>query len=500
MFPKTIDGTVDPNNVLAAFAEIVAKHMPEQIRKTASGAPQGPYLHGPGGLFGVRGLSQDVISTHTQITGSLGESLPIQPSNEMNPLFPYITGFIRSDTQEKNGICDNPEEAGNMKTCIQTTVFGRKEFKTREFEVNAIGRVINRGEFTDLNVVNSPLVNPMSGLMQNFFGLSQQNSILAGQEVVSRLVEVAVAFQRWYCPIVYTGNPANNSAGGGYKEPMGLDLLIGTNKIDALTGVACPSLYSDVKSFGFKQMDSTVEPTIYRVLSTMMYILEERARTQNLSPVQFAVVMRSQAFWELSRVWPLLYNTSDNGSLTPAGLDNLFLENVRMRDAMRDGQFILINSRRYNVIFDDCIPEDNYTDNNAIGIGGFASDIYIVPLTVRGGTLQTMYWEYFNYSQNVLPQMASLPSYFWSDSGAFLWGMESPKVWCVDVIAKTEPRLILRTPQLAGRLTDVAYTPLQHVNDPLPSQDYHVNGGVRTGRPFPSPYYEANLSGPGFGA
>jgi len=159
MFPKTIDGTVDPNNVLAAFAEIVAKHMPQQIQKTAAGAPQGPYLHGPGGLFGVRGLSQDVISTHTQITGSLGETLPIQPSNEMNPLYPYITGFIRSDQQEKDGICDNPEEAGNMKTCIQTTVFGRKEFKTREFEVNAIGRVINRGEFTDLTVVNSPLVN-----------------------------------------------------------------------------------------------------------------------------------------------------------------------------------------------------------------------------------------------------------------------------------------------------------------------------------------------------
>lgn len=499
MFPKTIDGTVDPNNVLAAFAEIVAKHMPEHIKKTASGTVQGPYLHGPGGLFGVRGLSQDVISTHTQITGSLGETLPIQGSNETNPLFPYITGFIRSDTQEKNGICDNPEEAGSMKTCIQTTVFGRKEFKTREFEVNAIGRVINRGEFTDLNVVNSPLVNPMSGLMQNFFGLNQQNSILAGQEVVSRLVEVAVAFQRWYCPTVYSGNPANNSAGGGYKEFMGLDLLIGTGKIDALTGTTCPSLDSDVKSFGYRNISSTTDPDISRTLSTMMYILETRARQNNLAPVTFALVMRSQLFYELTRYWPQQYNT-DAATLSQAGLDNLYLANVQMRDAMRIGQYLIINSKQYSVILDDCIPEENKADAAALGIGGFASDIYIVPLTARGGTMRTMYWEYFNYSQNVLPQLSSLPSYFWSDNGAFLWVMESPKVWCVDVAAKTEPRLILRTPQLAGRLTDVQYVPLQHTNDPLPSQDYHQNGGVRTGRPFPSPYYEANLSGPGPGA
>jgi hypothetical protein len=70
----------------------------------------------------------------------------------------------------------------------------------------------------------------------------------------------------------------------------------------------------------------------------------------------------------------------------------------------------------------------------------------------------------------------------------------------VEVIAKTEPRLILRTPQLAGRLQNVVYVPLQHADDPLPSQDYHVNGGVSTGRPFPSPFSEWNLSGPGSGA
>lgn len=485
------------DQILAAFAEIIAKNQnPQAIQKTATGAPSGPYLHGPGGIFGVRGLSRDVVSTFTQITGSLGEMIPIKSSNETNPLAAYITGFLRSDTQEKNGICDDPEEAGQMKTCIQTTVFGRKEFKSRELEVNAIGRVVNRGEFTDLRVVNGPLVNQMGGLMQNFYGISNQNAILGGQEIVSRMMEMAVAFQRWYCPQVYSGNPANSKAGGGYKEFMGLDLLIGTNKVDALTGTACPSLYSDIKSFSYRQISSTSDPDIHRTLSTMMYILETRARQNNLTPVDFRIVMRSQLFFELTRVWPLQYNTSDSG-LTSAGLDLVYLENVKMRDDMRNNNYLIINSKRYGVILDDCIPEENKADNAAIPIGGFASDIYIVPFTARGGTLQTLYWEYFSYTENVLPQMTGLPQWFWSDGGMFLWTMGAPKLWCMDVSAKTEPRLRLLTPQLAGRLTDVAYVPLQHINDVLPSQDYYVNGGVSTGRPFPSPFSEFNLSGPG---
>jgi len=498
MLNKFDTSTVDPTKLGMALAEVITKAMPQQVNKS-TGAPQGPYIHGPGGLFGVRGLSQDIISTATQITGSFGEMLPIKGSKETNPLFPYITGFIRSDGQEKNGICDTPEEAGNFKTCIQTTVFGRKEFKTREFEVNSIGQQINRGEFMDLRLANPQLVNAMGGLMKDFFHLSDQNAALAGNEVFMRVIEVAVAFQRWYCPTVFTGNPANSSAGGGYKEFPGLDLLISTGKIDALSGTTCPSLDSDIKSFGYRDISSTADPDIHRTLSTMMYILETRAMQNNLSPVEFALVMRPQLFWELTRVWPLQYNTDRTG-LTPAGLDNLYLEMVRMRDAMRSGSYITINGKNYQVIQDGCIMEENQSVNGAIPIGGFASDIYIVPLSARGGTLQTMYWEYKDYSQDVIPQLTGLPQWFWSDGGAFLWSMKAPTNWCMDLIAKTEPRLILRTPQLAGRLTDVVYTPLQHTNDVLPSQYYHVNGGVRTGRPFPSPYSEWDRTGPGITA
>lgn len=498
-----MDGTVDPNNVVKAFMDLLVQNV-----QKSTGNPVGPYVHGPGGLFGVRGLSREIISTHTQFTGTLGESIPMGATgagrdgqtNEIMPLFPYITGFLRSDQQEKNGVCDTPVEAAPFKTCIQTTVFGRKEFKTRELEVNHVGQVINRGEFMDLQIVNGPLVEQMGGLMSGFFGLQNQQGILAGREMLMRFVEVGVAFQRWFCPTVYTGNPANNSAGGGYKEFPGLDLLISKTKVDALTGAACPSLYSDIKDFGYRQVSSTTDPDIVRTITTMMRILTRKAEQQGLAPVDIRIVMREPLFYELTRVWPCQYNT-DGCAVGQSTTQEVNMNDaVLFRDRMRNGKYLLIDGRQVPVILDDCIDEDNHNDNGTIPIGGFASDIYFVPFTARGGTLRTLYWEYYDYGKDVLPAIRDgrFGQFFWSDNGVFLWGIKPPTNWCIDAIAKVEPRIILRTPQLAGRLTNVVYVPLQHTDDPLPSQPYFVNGGVATGRPAPSPFSDWNLSGPGF--
>lgn len=504
MKPNT--DTVDPQKVMSAFAEMLGKYMtPENIQKTQTvGAPVGPYIYGPGGLFGVRGLERDIISTHTQITGSLGELLPISPSIDTNPLFPYLTGFLRSDQAENNGVCDNPPPAANFKTCIQTTVFGRKEFMTRQAEINRIGQRQNRGEFHDLNVVNGPLVEQMGGLMGGFFGLQNQAAIFAGREMVMRLLEVGVAYQRWFCPQVFTGNPSNSSAGGGYKEFPGLDLLISTTKIDALTGTACPSLYSDVKSFGYRQVDSAVDPDIVRVITTMMRILKSRARQQGLSPVDLRMVMRDELFYALSEIWPCRYITYRCSNVGGANIDPVGSYSVeamfRMKTEMRQGSFLWVDGFQVPVIIDDCIAEDNNADNGSIGAGSFASDIYFVPFTAMGGSLRTLYWEYYDYRNDVLPAVNDVRggTFFWSDNGVFLWGLKAPDNFCLEVISKVEPRLILKTPQLAGKLTDIAYSPLQHTNDPLPSQDYWINGGVASGRPAPSPFAEWNLSGPGF--
>jgi hypothetical protein len=383
-------------------------------------------------------------------------------------------------------------------------VFGRKEFKTRQVEINRIGQRINRGEFLDLNIVNGPLVEQMGGLMSGFFGLSNQQSLLAGREMASRLVEVGVAYQRWFCPQVYIGNPTNSSAGGGYQEFSGLDLLISRTKIDAISGTTCPSLYSDIKDFMYRQVDSTADPDLVKTITTMMRILNRKAEQQGLAPADIRIVMREPLFYAITEIWPCRYmtyrcamsdNAEVNGTLDAAAM-------VRFRDEMRAGKFLIIDGRRVPVIVDDCIPEDNRADNGTIPVGGFASDIYFVPFSARGGAIQTLYWEYYDYRNDVLPDVSAVKAgtFFWSDNGVFLWGLKAPDNWCLEIISKTEPRLILRTPQLAGRLTNVVYVPLQHTDDPLPSQDYHVNGGVTTGYPSASPFSEWNAAGPGMPA
>lgn len=491
---------MDNAQLAQAFMTMLGQYVvaPDKIQK-ATGNPQGPYVHGPGGMFGVRGLSQSIISTHTQMESSLGAMIPFKPSNEMNPLFGYITGWTRSDQVEKNGICDDPVGVGNFKTCIQTTVFGRKEFKTNTLELNHVGQKINRGEFFDLVLENDPLIPQMAGLMSRFAALNSTSALLAGREMVARLMGVAIAYQRWFCPTVYTGNPTNSSAGGGYKEFAGLDLLIGTTKVDALTGTACPSLRSTIMDFGYRDVSSTTSPDIVRVITTMYRVLTRKATQQGLGPVNLAIVMREPLFYELTRVWPCQYNT-DGCSVGQTLMQEVNRQDaVQFRDNMRNGKYLLIDGRQVSVILDDCIMEDNHADNAAIGTSSFASDIYFVPMSAMGGALQTLYWEYYDYSQGATQAIADARAnqWFWSDGGVFLWGVRPPNNWCIDMISKVEPRLILRTPQLAGRLTNVAYTPLLHGDDPLPSQDYWVNGGVTTGRPGPSPFSEWNLGGPG---
>ena len=41
----------------------------------------------------------------------------------------------------------------------------------------------------------------IAGLMKDFFGLNNQAAGLAGNDLAMRLIEVGVAFQRWFCPV-----------------------------------------------------------------------------------------------------------------------------------------------------------------------------------------------------------------------------------------------------------------------------------------------------------
>ena len=459
-----------------------------QEKVAATGTPSTPYMHGPGGLFGVSGIERDII--HTRIAGNgVGAVLPVFPSQYTDPLFGYITGFTDVTGTVPDGVCDDPEIAGQMKSCIQSAPFGRYSFQTRELEINRVGKLVDRGEFNDLRLLNDPIAPLMGKTI--FPKLSPNAQLAAGAEVLARMLELGIAFANRLGRQTYIASPANNSAGGGYMEFQGLDILIGTTKPDALTGQDCTSLHSDIKDMDYVCVDDTdADPDIVRVMTTMWRFVNHIAQNTGLSPARWIWSMRTALFWELTDIWACRYysyrcSVVDGGGIDPVPQFDT-VDAVALRDSMRNGNYLLIDGVRVPVVLDDFIEEESSSDTSELVSGQYASDIYLIPLTVTGGTPVT-FWQYYDF-RNVSQALVNgrLTNDYWSDAGMYLWNYDKDN-WCVVWESKIEPRIVLRTPQIAGRITNVCYEPLQHPRDPHPDDPYFVDGG-ETDRPSPSLY------------
>jgi hypothetical protein len=448
-------------------------------RALPSGTPSWPYYTGPGGLFGVQGVERDLISTRVQVAG-LAARLPGRGTMMMNPVFPYLTGFLAPTGGNPNGVCDDPPTAGPGKNCMQMAQFGRYSFQTRELEINRVGQQVNRGEFQDLRLVNPPLLNDMGSMTTP----SVPNNAELLNEAAFRQMELGIAFQDKLSRQVYEGNPANNTGGGGYAEFPGLDLLVGTGKKDAFTGATCPSLDSTIhnNNYALVQTGAQGDAFVRRLTYTLRY-LKSLARDTNLDPVNWAVVMRSGLFYELTAIWPCVYMTHRCEFTTTDGTKQINVDAgdmIAMRDAMRQGNYLLVDGEQVEVILDNTIREDtNASGPASIGPGQFASDIYILPLSVGGG-YASLFWEYLDYQKGAIPaaNQAGYSDDYWTDGGRFLWHKKPPLNWCIQWLAKIEPRIILRTPHLAARILNVRYEPLIHERDHFTTDPYFVDGGV----------------------
>lgn len=370
-----------------------------------------------------------------------------------------------------------------MKSCLQGALFGRYERKTKPLELNKVGRRENRGEFLDLRLVNDPILT--SGLsVPSSIPLEAQNVL--NRQVLSMWMTLGVAFERLLGPQVYTGSPANNTVGGGYEEFHGLETLVGTGKIDVITGTACAALNSDLRNWAYKRVDSNASDLV-ATLTSMVRNVQDIASRTGLDPVEWAFVMRRNLFDVIADVWPCAYGTfrCASGGVQDAAITQLVIDGMaqrQMAEDMRNGHYIIIDGRKIPVIIDDFIPEDTNTTNASVASGCFASDIYYLPFTVRGG-IQSLYLEYFDFNagNGVMQAVAegNLGSFFWSDGGRFLWTFRQTG-WCVEWWAKIEPRLRLLTPHLAGRLQNVLYCPSLHFREDEPTSSYFADGGATT--------------------
>jgi hypothetical protein len=256
----------------------------------------------------------------------------------------------------------------------------------------------------------------------------------------------------------------------------GLDAQIATGQVDADTNTTCPALDSDVKDYNLQ----TIGSSIVTYLSQLEWYLNYNAESMGLDPVSWVLVMRPDLWFELTAIWPCAYNTNRCAS-NVAGTSQVFIdgrENVAERDAMRNGMYLDINGRRYPVIVDTGVFEHNSTNNGNLIPGEYASSIYMVPLTISG-SMPVTYRQYVDYrrAEPDVRLLRGLEDFFWTDGGVYSWAVEQIK-WCFKMALKTEQRVVLRTPHLAGRIDNVKYSPLQHLRDPDPDSAYWFDGGV----------------------
>jgi hypothetical protein len=435
----------------------------ELVEKTAATSQNANKLHGTNGLFGVSGLERDIITAHVRPFG-IGNELPMLSSNSEDPRFGSITGFTAAIGNQPTAVCADAPYAF-MKGCNLTSRFGVLRFDTNTIDIGKTFLKINRGEMTDLTLRGRVL--GLTGLEPSGLNETGIVELLTMSEMVTAgvLAERALNQQLWRGVTTIA------------NQFPGLDAQIATGQIDADSHVACPALDSDVKDFGYDAVGGSGRD-IVEYLSMLCYFLQHNAYTMGLDPASWRIVMRPELWFELTAVWPIQYNTQKANAITSGAVVMIDgRENVVQRDAMRNGMYIDINGLRYPVTVDTGIFEHDSTNNANLRPGEYASSIYVVPMTITGGFPVT-YREYLDFRMGASNEaLLNGMNTFWTDNGIYTWAIENVK-WCYKLSIRTEQRVILRTPQLAGKLQRVKYSPLQHLRSDDPASSYFQDGGV----------------------
>lgn len=466
----------------------------------------GQYMHGVGGPLSVPGQDAALLSTIVQADSGLAGALPVlndpvwssEYGGSDTPFFASLTGVtvgqLDDPDNQPEAPCDDPPTAGVLKFCTQTATYGLYSGKTEPINRRRVGRLTNRGEMVDLEVLNNPaqtdplIPEPLKGMGGTFIN----------NEIRSRLFASGIAFQRLLRPQVWNGSPTNNSAAGGYREFSGIYELFNTGKLDAITQNPCPGLDSLIADFGNVSIDTANAngQYVYDVIRNMIAYWDELAASTGLTPWDLVITMHPNLFYQLSALWPVqqyvqfvtmmntINNTGYGGNLNVSG------EQVTaVRDDMRTRRFLPVDGRAIRIILDNTLRNDPISATNV------STDIIFTPMTVLGGVPVT-FWNFFRYdnAQGRLFDEMVRGQTWTTDGGRVVWSFNQ-RNGCMELAWWTEPRIITHAPFLGGRLERVSYEPGIAFREPFPGDANYYNGGRTNAGTLPTIYYDWAPSG-----
>lgn len=472
------------------------------FKNVPSGTPTTFYGHGVGGLFSQAAQERPLMSALALPRQGVLSRIRFNPFNYTDPLYGIITGqtaTTNTAVESTMGPCDDYPVAGLLKLCNQTSYFGLRGRMTREFNILRMGRLQDRGEHRDFQWIGDPFRTGAADATVPTIPGGISGDAAANTEVGKALFELGVAFSRDFAADVYTGNPVNNSPNGGTLYYRGLDMLINTGYRDAITGVACPRADSIVATAANDNI-STNTAAAMRLYDGMRAIYRQvniAASDMGLTPVKWTWAMHPDLFYEITEWWPIVYATSrGNAFWTTSNLQSASPDRINaLRDEMRGdlynqtGQYLLMDSQRVEVILDSAIAR------TSIGGGVFSSSVYLIPWTVLGG-VEVLEGQHIPYGEGPMQAARAfgVPNFYgWTDNGRFAWHYKPPNNFCVQMLAVTEPRVILRTPYLAARYTNIRFTPDLVTPDWKPSGPSYIDGGQTSYNGY-SPLYSTPTS------
>lgn len=502
----------DTDRLAAAIGQGVAAGLKATGQKNdpTSSTPVGPYAHGPGGIFNVPSQDDAVFSA---IIGQLGGIVSILPvldgaadtggtfGGDESEFYTIVTGVTKGASEEfanqPTAACADGARSGVMKVCTIASPQANYRFSPNApIDIKRAGLRAERCDPMTLRLFNSPLLG--SNLVPSVNTASPVNTLI--NEFAKRAFEMGMSMSRFFAEEIWVANPASNS--GSAKRFTGFDLLINeNNKVDALSSAICRAANSDIKNFGFSLVNGN-QRDIMQYLEMMYTYLTWNNVRSGMGPVWDGVIaMRPELFEEIVKVVPVRAYQEMMAQMT---IDPRFASGrlnvdaaaaLNFRNDLLTNMYLPLKGRRVPVVLDDGIAEDNVTTTGSLRAGQYASDIYFIPLRARG--VPVTYLKMFNFSnnqQNTLVKMLNITETFVTDGGYFAWDRNF-KNGCLDWTVTVQPRLTMRTTYLAGRITDVAYEPLQHLRSYDPDSSYFFDGG-RTNTVEKSYYTEWSTTTP----
>lgn len=462
-----------PDDSAGAILDALAARLSGATTKAAGTTPGTTRAHGPGGMLSTPGLDPNIVNAMVIPLQGLAAELPVHMSNEVNPVFGILTGQTADVGAEPTLPCDLGPVAGNLKLCQQTWTYGRMSMQSSVLDITAAGQIVNRGEFLDHRLVGNPFAQiPQTPILT---GPARTNA-LARNEAEKSLFELTAGWFRRYAKLIFTGNPVNTVGSTGYIEYNGLDRIINTGYKDSITNVVCPRADSLIVSYALDMGAGTNGAVLVNIISEIIRNRRYFAAEVGLGDVEHALVMPYGLFYALTAIWPCAYNTT--GCVLPASATQFVnsSDQINMRDDMRQRNVLRVDDgREIRVIVDNSIAETY----NA-GTDRYTSGIYLVPLRAAG--MDLTYWDFFNFrgpngALEVAQRMAPADQFMASSDGRFLVTKQSASGWCVQAGMIARPRIVMRAPFLAARVTGVSYSLRFPTISPFIGAPGYANGG-----------------------